>query len=228
MSPTLEPCIPSNGVALHVEAVAFDFDGTLADTTGAIVNTALQTLRELELPSVPPETFVAMIGLPLRQAFIGAGVAPEAADACVVHYRACFPANARAVTLFPAVRECLEELTRQGRRLGIVSSRGRASLLELLDRLQIRAHFRQVLGDEDVLRKKPEPDLVHMLGTRLQIAPARMLVVGDTTYDIEMGHAAGAATCAVTYGSHDGARLQAARPTYQLDSLSGLGALLAR
>ena len=54
------------------------------------------------------------------------------------------------------------------------------------------------------------------------------VVVGDTTYDIEMGHAAGARTCAVTYGSHDALRLASAKPTFALDSLAGLAEHLSR
>jgi phosphoglycolate phosphatase len=211
-----------------IDVVAFDFDGTLADTTSAILATAVQTLRELEHPPVPEACFVPMIGLPLKQAFLGAGVAPEAADACVVRYRERFRDHAGRVTLFPGVSACLEELTGLGVVMAIVSSRGRVSLFDLLERLRIRAHFREILGEEDSLRKKPEPEPVLKLAESLAVSPARVLVVGDTTYDIEMGHAAGAQTCAVTYGSHDAARLGRARPTYQLDSLTGLGALLAR
>ncbi len=112
--------------------------------------------------------------------------------------------------------------------MAIVSSRGRASLFDLIDRLRIGAHFRAVVGEEDVERKKPEPEPVLKLAESLDVSPARVLVVGDTTYDIEMGHAAGSYTCAVTYGSHDAARLGRSRPTYQLDSLTDLGALLSR
>jgi phosphoglycolate phosphatase len=145
-----------------------------------------------------------------------------------VRYRERFPDHVGRVTLFPAVRACLEELSGLGVVMAIVSSRGRASLLDLLERLRIREHFRAILGEDDVLRKKPEPEPVLRLAESLAVSPARVLVVGDTTYDIEMGHAAGAKTCAVTYGSHDVARLGRARPTYQLDSLAGLRALLAR
>ncbi len=212
----------------RIDAVAFDFDGTLADTRSAIFATVCQTLEDLGLPAVSEERFLPMIGLPLREAFVGVGVALHAVDACAARYRQRFAENATNVRLFPAVRECLELLSERGVPLGIVSSRGRASLLDLLDRLDIRPHFREVLGDEDVHRKKPAPDFVLALGARLALSPARILVVGDTTYDIEMGHAAFAPTCAVTYGSHDRSRLNAARPTYQLNSLSGLGALLAR
>jgi phosphoglycolate phosphatase len=210
---------------MRIEVVAFDFDGTLADTRAAIVAAAAQTLRELD-HSVLAESIVPMIGLPLREAFIGAGIADEHADACCAHYRACFPAHAGRVALFPEVADCLAELAARGVVMGIVSSRGRRSLLELIARLGIGGHFRAVLGDEDAPRKKPQPDLVLTLAECVGVAPERMLVVGDTTYDIEMGHAAGARTCAVTYGSHDRERLGRARPTYQLDSLAGLGALL--
>jgi len=212
---------------LSIDAVAFDFDGTLADTTTAILATVFQTLQDLDLPPVTREHFLPMIGLPLKQAFLGAGVDPGAADACVSRYRERFSDNAGHVALFPAVRECLTDLSARGLRLGIVSSRGRKSLLELLDRLQIRAYFGEVLGDEDAERKKPAPDLVLTLGARMGVSANRILVVGDTSYDIEMGHAARAHTCAVTYGSHDSHRLRLAQPTHQLDSLSGLGALLA-
>jgi phosphoglycolate phosphatase len=210
---------------MRIEVVAFDFDGTLADTRAAIVAAAAQALRELAHPPLE-ERIVPMIGLPLREAFLGAGVAEAAADACCDRYRACFPVHAGRIALFPAVRACLHELTARGVAMGIVSSRGRSSLHELVARLGIDEHFRAVLGDEDAVRKKPDPELVLKLAASLGTPPERVLVVGDTTYDIEMGHAAGAHTCAVTYGSHDRERLGRARPTHQLDSLAGLGALL--
>src|SRR5262245_31622649 len=110
---------------MRIEVVAFDFDGTLADTRAAIVAAAAQTLRELGHAQLSGEHIVPMIGLPLREAFLGAGVASEAAEACCVRYRECFPDHAGSITLFPAVRACLDELRERGLVMGIVSSRGR-------------------------------------------------------------------------------------------------------
>jgi len=210
-----------------IDAVAFDFDGTLADTHHAIQATMAQTFADFGV-ELAPERVTAMIGLTLHCVFAEAGIAPDAIERAVVRYREIFPGNLARVVLFPGVLECLRELSAAGMPLGIVSSRGRVSLLDLVERLEIGPLFREVLGDEDVVGKKPAPDFVLRLSERLGVPPARMLVVGDTTYDIEMGHAAGARTCAVTYGSHDALRLASAQPTFALDSLADLYRLLSR
>jgi phosphoglycolate phosphatase len=212
-----QPAVVSDLTGLA--AVAFDFDGTLADTSGAIVATAQQTFGELGVAPLAPEEIIVRMGLPLVQVFIAAGV-PEAQLAhAVTRYRARFLANASRVELFPGVLPCLQVLAAAGIPLGIASSRVRATLLPLLERLGIRSFFRDVLGEEDAVQKKPAPELVLVLAQRMQLPATRMLVVGDTTYDIEMGHAAGAHTCAVTYGSHDSVRLRSANPHHLLDSL---------
>jgi len=211
-----------------IEAVAFDFDGTLADTHHAIQATMAQTFVDFAVEPLAPERIATMIGLPLHRIFSEAGIASDAVERAVVRYREIFPGNLARVVLFPGVIECLRALSEAGLLLGIVSSRGRVSLLDLLERLQIRPLFREVLGDEDVVGKKPAPDFVLRLSERLAVPPASVLVVGDTTYDIEMGHAAGARTCAVTYGSHDALRLATVRPTFALDSLADLYRLLSR
>ena len=205
-----------------IVAVAFDFDGTLADTSAAVVSTFNETLRELGVAELAPEEIVMRMGLPLVQVFVDAGVAQAKLEHALVRYRHHFGKNSVEVALFPGVLASLQQLRAAQIPIGITSSRGRASLGVLLEQLRIAAFFRDVLGEEDALQKKPAPDLVLGLAQRLRVPPARMLVVGDTTYDIEMGHAAGACTCAVTYGSHDAARLRNANPHYLLDSLADL------
>lgn len=208
------------------DAVAFDFDGTLADTTAAISATVIGTLVSLELERVAPAQVLPLIGLPLSEAFSSLGVAPAWLPTCVLRYRELFVSHAPTVQLFPEVRSCLDYLRQLGIPMVIVSSRGRTSLLDLLDRLDVRRYFDAVLGEEDVPRKKPAPDLVIAASQAIGVPLHRILVVGDTTYDIEMGNAAGSHTCAVTYGNHEWERLASAHPHHRLDSLAGLGALL--
>jgi phosphoglycolate phosphatase len=208
--------------ASAIAGVAFDFDGTLADTSVAIVTTALQTLRELGLPPLPPEEIVVRMGLPLVEVFVAAGVPEERRGLAVQYYRRHFLGNADRVALFPGVLAGLQALAAAGIPIGVTSARSRGTLVPLVERLGIGGFFRDVLGEEDAEKRKPAPDLVLALARRMALAPGRMLVVGDTTYDIEMGHAAGAQTCGVTYGSHDALRLRGARPHYLLDSLADL------
>lgn len=207
-----------------IAAVAFDFDGTLADTRHAVVTTVDQTLSELGVAPLAPEEIVVRMGLPLVQVFVAAGVPAELHAHAVARYRARFLGNAERVELFPGVLACLQALAAAGIPLGIASSRGRVVLLQLVEQLRIAPFFSDVLGEEDAVQKKPAPELVHVLAQRMQLPAPRMLVVGDTTFDIEMGHAAGARTCAVTYGSHDVERLRGASPHYLLDSLAELHA----
>jgi phosphoglycolate phosphatase len=211
-----------------IEAIAFDFDGTLADTRGAVVATVEQTLRELALAPLPHEAIVTRMGLPLVEVFVAAGVPAGGLSDAVACYRRLFPSHGRSIALFPGALACLRELASAGVQLGIASSRGRESLSLLIEQLEIDACFAEVLGDEDALHKKPAPHLVLELGRRLRVAPERMLVVGDTTFDIEMGHAAGARTCAVTHGSHDADRLRGVKPTFVIDSFAELLAVVQR
>lgn len=209
-----------------IDCIAFDFDGTLADTSPAIIATALRAFRELGLPAFAPERLRRLIGLPLDEAFRGLDVPPEQLPAAAQRYRALFPEEQASVTLFPGAEHCLRELRERGTPLAIVSSRSRASLLQLLELLGIVRYFSAVLGAEDAPRRKPAPDPLFQLSALLDVPLARILVIGDTTYDIEMGHAAGARTCAVTYGNHDRAQLEQARPHHHLDALVDLTGLL--
>src|SRR5690606_4828225 len=171
--------------------VAFDFDGTLANTTTAIFTTASHTLRAHDRPVPARDDFLPLIGLPLGDVFARLGVRAEHIPSAVAHYRASFPAGA-AITLFPGVREVLAGLAARGLSLAVVSSRGRESLSSLLEQLELTDTFVEVIAAEDATQPKPAPEPLLLLAERLDLAPARILVVGDTTYDIEMGRRAGA------------------------------------
>jgi phosphoglycolate phosphatase len=209
-----------------IEAVIFDFDGTLADTREAVVNTFELTLDQFRVARPARIVITELMGLPLLETFRVVGVTETSLHDAVQFYRSHFFDNADCIALFAQVASALRAIAATGLPLAIASSRGRASLLTLLARLGIDELFCAVLGDEDAVRKKPAPDLVLALAQRMNIAPGNLLVVGDTDYDIEMGRAAGAYTCAVTHGCHDAERLRKAEPTWLVDSFEALQSLL--
>jgi len=207
-------------------AAVFDFDGTLADSQRAIFASMSATLAELSLPETSVERVSHQVGRPLHEALSALGVPDELLAHGVVRYRAIFPDYASEVRLFDGVQDCLDALAGASVPMAVASSRGRDSLHALLRQLGVHSLFASVLGEEDALRKKPAPDLVLALQAPLALPAEEMLVIGDTTYDIKMGQAAGAHTCAVTYGMHDAEALRAEQPTWLVDSLVSLPQLL--
>ena len=204
----------------------FDFDGTLADTRSGILSTAQEVLRRMGYPPADEEALCATIGLPLRENFTrGAGLPEEEADRAVAIYREIFEAvGVPAITLFPGVKETLATLAGRGIPMAVATSRGQRSVERLMNRLGIDVYIppERCFGLETVARPKPAPDLVYVIMGKMGARPEETLVIGDTTFDIEMGKAAGCRTCGVTFGNQSADQLAGASPDYLLDDLRKL------
>ena len=207
-------------------AIIFDFDGTLADTQCGIVATAQEVLRRMGREAADERALAATIGLPLRENFTrGAGLSDEEADRAVAIYREIFETFAiPAITLFPGVEEVLATLAARGVPMAVASSRGQHSLEGLMHHLGLDRYIPLsfVFGLETAARPKPAPDILYVILGKLGAKPEETLVVGDTTFDIEMGRAAGCYTCGVSYGNQSADQLAGASPNYLLDDLRKL------
>ena len=126
------------------------------------------------------------------------------------------------IRMFPGVLEMLEHLSQCGIRMAIVTSRDRLSLDLILQNNGIDKYFETEVTVDDHLTPKPAPDMVLALLERMEIRADETLVVGDTTFDIEMGNRAGCRTCAVTWGNHSRELLQSARPDMIIDDLDSI------
>jgi phosphoglycolate phosphatase len=126
------------------------------------------------------------------------------------------------VKLFPKVEETLKALYGKGIKLGVASSKGRDSLRLLLEHLKIGSVISFIGGEQDVMNKKPSPDIVNLVIKELRSDSSKSLVVGDTIYDIQMGKGASCATCAVTYGNNTIEELTKETPDYIISNFSDL------
>ena len=88
---------------------------------------------------------------------------------------------------------------------------------KLCEKFGSRQHFHYIVACEDVACHKPDPTPVLVLARMAGVSPADVEVIGDTTFDIEMGNGCGCRTIAVTYGNHDAQTLATAHPTYMVD-----------
>lgn len=208
-----------------MRTIIFDFDGTIGDTASLIVQTMQQTMRHLGLPVSAREECLSTIGLPLAKCFTAIlPLTDEEGDRCAAVYRDLFERNAvrAGVQAFPHVDTTLRELHRRGLTLTIATSRQRPSLEDFLRQLGLLDLFSHIVTVNDVERAKPAPDMVLQTLAHLGVTAGEALVVGDAPYDILMGNAAGAATCAVTYGNGTRDELLAARPTHVIDDFAEL------
>ena len=181
-----------------------DFDGTLGDTVGVIVQTMQATIRELGLPARTDRECASMIGL--RLVDIPSVLFPECdldGEVYAQTYRRLFHIYniEGAVVLYPNVIEALTELKNRGYVLTIASSRSRASLNNYINDLGISPIISYVLGADDVVEGKPNPEPVIRTLEHFGFKPEEAIVVGDTVFDVEMGLNAGTKTCGVTYGN---------------------------
>ena len=207
-------------------AIIFDFDGTLADTQRGIIATAQEVLRRMGYAPADERALAATIGLPLRENFTrGAGLTEEEADRAVAIYREIFDQVAvPSITAFPGVEEVLATLSARSVPMAVATSRGQRSLEMLMHHLGLDRYIPPAFcfGVETAARPKPAPDIVYIILGKLGAKPEETLVVGDTTFDIEMGKAAGCYTCGVSYGNQSAGQLAGASPNYLLDDLRKL------
>ena len=215
-----------NGIKL----IILDFDGTLADTQPLILRSLQGTIAELGLPSRTDTECTSIIGLPLKECFVKLLNADDLlAERCCEVYRRLFDEynHPGTVTLFPHVKKTLHELHRRGLQLAVCSSRARATLDRFVQSFGFGKMVQTVVSADDVPLGKPHPDpalrVLELTGCR----PEESLMVGDASYDILMGRAAGCYTCGVTYGNQTAGQLSEAGADYLIDNFQELLPLLS-
>lgn len=198
----------------------FDFDGTLGDSRGLIVKTMMDTFDKMGIQRPSTEACIATIGLPLDQCFaVSAHLDAKQSEACAEVYRKIFKINnvPGAVKPFPGVIETLKRLHTEGNTLAIASSRRHESLDGLVADFGITDLFSAIVGADDVVNAKPDPEPVNLILSHLHFEPQQAIVIGDAPYDILMGRNAGTKTCAVTWGNGTREELLAAKPDAIID-----------
>ena len=200
----------------------FDFDGTLADSKAVIAEATNCALRDCGYPELTPKEITQLVGLPLDyslRVFLGEQATEENVNRLFESYRThWYRLEPGRIDLFPGVREMLDGLKTSGVQMSIATSKSLQGLERMFEVLDLRAYFGFWLTNDRVDNGKPHPEMVERTLEHFDAAPGQTIMIGDTTYDIEMGQAAGVDTCAVTYGSHSAEEFSALRPTYTVDS----------
>jgi phosphoglycolate phosphatase len=205
--------------------VCFDLDGTLVDSKAAIVGCFQASLHAAGFTGIGDEAIAANIGRPLVEMLDGL-VDPEVQAPILVAYSRDFAAwDRRCTDLFPGVLDALLRLSQTELRLAITSSKSLAGIERVLGDLDISRHFSDLWGGDMVTQGKPHPEMLQRAMVHARVSPAETVLIGDTTYDIEMGVAAGVRSLAVPWGMHRPTTLVAAGASRVLTSALEIGIL---
>ncbi|MEM1232916.1 MAG: HAD-IA family hydrolase [Pseudomonadota bacterium] len=191
--------------------ILFDVDGTLVDSQAHIV--AAMNAAFAAVGRTPPgrEDILSIVGLSLPRAMevlapcIDTAILVEAYKTAYRDLRSTH-GESTASPLFPGVSTLLESLHSEPETfLGVATGKSRRGLVHLMEVHDLARYF-QTRQDADGHPSKPHPSMAR--AAMEETGCVRGVMVGDTTFDLEMGRAAGLATLGVTWGYHHADRLE--------------------
>ena len=201
--------------ARKFDLIAFDWDGTLFDSTAAITRSIQLAVADVggTVPSDSQASYVIGMALLPALAHAAPDVPQEKYNDLANRYRYHYLKQQELITLFAGVLPMLEALRERGHWLAVATGKSRRGLNEALQHANLRGMF-DSSRTADETAGKPHPLMLQELMAELDVPPERLLMIGDTTHDLEMARNAGCASVAVAYGAHDPRDLQACQPLH--------------
>ncbi len=202
----------------------FDWDGTLIDSTGHIINAMQAAASELRLPALSADTVKDIIGLGLPEAILA--LYPELDEAARAELKSGYAQHYIALNeepprFFPGVIDTLDQLKSAGHLLAVATGKNRRGLQRILDQHDMLDFF-HATRCADETRSKPHPQMLHELLDELATPAQGAVMIGDTEYDMAMAREAGVARIGVDYGAHAAERLRLYAPEIILSDFAEL------
>jgi len=193
----------SHGVRLAV----FDCDGTLVDSQHSIIATMCAAFRDHALIPPCPEDIRRLVGLPLGEAI--SRLLPDKSPATIdgVHgsyiqaFRALRDRGEVREPLFPGVLAALENVAAGGWILGVATGKSSRGLIATLEEHGIIDQF-MTLQTADTAQGKPHPEMLKNAMNAVGAMPSGTVMIGDTSFDMEMARNAGVMAVGVAWGYH--------------------------
>lgn len=222
--------------ARGIAAVMIDLDGTLLDTVPDLAAAAERMLAALGLPARTQDEIRSYIGkgIPnlvqrcLQASAGGARTEALQAEALALYYEFYSEESGRRTAVYPGVLEGLEQFRAMRLRLACVTNKAARFTVPLLEHMGLAPWFELVVSGDTLPRKKPDPvQLVHICA-EFALAPAEVLLIGDSANDALAARAAGCPVLCVSYGYNEGGDVHDLDCDAIVESLSEAANILQR
>ncbi|MCY1168002.1 MAG: HAD-IA family hydrolase [Pseudomonadota bacterium] len=209
--------------ARNFDLIAFDWDGTLFDSTRIITRCIQEAVRDVggTVPSDEAAGYVIGLGLTQALAYAAPDVPPEKYPALGERYRHHYAAHYDDLSLFDGVLPLLASLKARGHLLAVATGKSRRGLDEALGSAELKGVF-DGSRTADETAGKPDPRMLHELMEQFDVRPGRVLMVGDTTHDLQMALNAACPSVGVSYGAHEPDAFEVLNPRYVASSVRAL------
>lgn len=209
------------------DLIAFDWDGTLFDSTRIIVRCIQAAVVDVggRMPSDKDAAYVIGLGLMQALAHAAPDVPKDRYPQLSARYRHHYIARQNDLSLFEGVLPLLEELRARHHWLAVATGKSRRGLDDVLRMVQLKGMF-DGSRTADETASKPHPQMLQELMREFGTDPDRTLMIGDTTHDLQMAVNAGCPCVGVSYGAHESAEFEALGPRFVARSVPELHAWL--
>jgi len=209
------------------QLIVFDCDGTLVDSQAVIVACAEDAFAAVGLVAPSPERIRHIVGLSLEPAMrvlLGRDDPVLGRRIAEAYREAFFARRSRPdheEPLFPGVVATLDALRERGAVMGVATGKTMRGLRQILEKHALADYF-VTLQTADLHPSKPHPAMLEAAMREAGFTPDVTWIIGDTTYDIEMGRLAGCRGIGVAYGNHPAQALTKAGAAHIVDRIDQL------
>lgn len=211
------------------DLIVFDWDGTLFDSTALITRCIQAACADVgaAVPSDRDASYVIGMGLIEALQHAAPGLPRDRYPELGNRYRHHYFAQQHEVVLFDGTLAMLQSLKQREHLLAVATGKSRRGLDEALNSVQLRGVF-DGTRTADETASKPDPLMLIELMDQFGIEPARTLMIGDTTHDLQLAANAGTARVGVSYGAHEPDAFHAFEPLHVAHSVIDLHDWLVR
>jgi phosphoglycolate phosphatase len=205
----------TNKSTRQFDLIAFDWDGTLFDSTAIITRSIQAAVVDVggAKPSDQDASYVIGMGLMQALAHAAPDVTHDKYPMLGERYKFHYAQSMDDITLFSGVLELLAGLKQRNHLLAVATGKSRRGLDDALQAVELKGLF-HASRTADQTAGKPDPLMLHELMEELNVPPERTLMIGDTTHDLLMAQNAGCASVGVSYGAHEPSSFTAHNPLF--------------